>query len=861
MKLRFRLTLIFGLLTVGIITLVSAILLRRAQLLQTEVAFENTKNICYAESIRMQVELEVFMDVVDTISKIYSSFEQIDMGIRRNYFDNIILSAVKSNPNFIGIYSVWKLGIIDNGPPVYSTLYTREHGTKEKDIITRYDFSVWNKPEYDRCQESIKNNEAWQWMLPFPIPFVNRGNDTWVVFMTAPIIDINTKELYGFVGVGVDLRPVQEYIQDLSPYGTGKVQLISTNGTIAADSDADDDKGKIGGNFHDVSVDLIGPEGVKQLEDSLSSGNYHHVLYNRNIVVTFPVHVGTTKTYWSIVVEVPEKTVLAGVYQMRIFTIIFALAMLLIASAVVFIIIVYAMKPIEKVELFLKDIVDTGNSQSLNLTKSLVIKSNDEIGNLARDFNFTVEKIRNLIGSIKYKINGLNHTSFELSVNMGKTSTAVQQISSNLDSMRNLMVKQETGAEEAGKAVGDIKENIDSLNKVIEEQTESVNRSSSAIEEMTANINSVTRTLVENSKNVATLTEASENGRTGLQTVAQEIQGIARDSEGLLEINSVMNNIASQTNLLSMNAAIEAAHAGEAGKGFAVVADEIRKLAESSGQQSKTTATMLKKIKASIDNITKSSGEVLARFGAIDSSVKTVSQHEQNILHAMEEQETGGKQILESISRLRDITSSVKKGSDHMAESGETLVKETDGFIKTSKETVDGMNEILKGVNQINVSVSHVNEMSLENNKNFESLKQETEKFNAAAGNEKPKILIVDDDVIHLEMVETVLQSEYDVSSAQSGKEALGLFYQGLVPQLILLDLVMPGMDGWDTYNRIKAISALHDTPIAFFTVSNDPKDIQQAQEMGAVDYIKKPYDKDDLLRRIGKIIKKEENI
>jgi len=383
----------------------------------------------------------------------------------------------------------------------------------------------------------------------------------------------------------------------------------------------------------------------------------------------------------------------------------------------------FIVKPIVKVADTLK-IVAEGD-----LTKSINVNTKDEIGDLAQDFNFTMEKIRNFISTIKYKINGLNHTSFELSVNMGETSMVVMQITSNLDNMENLMVKQENGAEEAGQAVGNIKENIDNLKKIIEEQTESVNMSSSAIEEMTANIHSVTQTLVENSKNVSALTEASENGKTGLQLVAQEIREIAHDSEGLLEINSVMNNIASQTNLLSMNAAIEAAHAGEAGKGFAVVAGEIRKLVESSSEQSKTIGAVLKKIKGSIDKITYSTENVLNRFEAIDSSVKIVSEQEENVRNAMEEQGQGSRQILEGVSNVNEITRQVKGDSNEMHEGAKEVIQESKNLDKATQEISNGMNEIASGADQINVAVHHVNEISVKNREGIDTLIREVSRF------------------------------------------------------------------------------------------------------------------------------------
>jgi methyl-accepting chemotaxis protein len=256
-----------------------------------------------------------------------------------------------------------------------------------------------------------------------------------------------------------------------------------------------------------------------------------------------------------------------------------------------------------------------------------------------------------------------------------------------------------------------------------------VAKSSSAIEEMIANIQSVTKTLEKNSESVKDLMDSSEIGRVGLEEVSTDIQKIARESEGLLEINAVMENIASQTNLLSMNAAIEAAHAGEAGKGFAVVADEIRKLAESSGEQSKTISAVLKKIKESIDKITKSTDNVLNKFEAIDNGVKTVSEQSANIRNAMEEQSVGSQQILEVIGQLNEITQQVKSSSLEMLEGSKEVITEGRNLEMVTQEIANGMNEMAAGADQINVAVNRVNDISGQNKDNIDTLVQEVSRF------------------------------------------------------------------------------------------------------------------------------------
>jgi methyl-accepting chemotaxis protein len=190
-----------------------------------------------------------------------------------------------------------------------------------------------------------------------------------------------------------------------------------------------------------------------------------------------------------------------------------------------------------------------------------------------------------------------------------------------------------------------------------------------------------------------------------------------------------MENIASHTNLLSMNAAIEAAHAGEAGKGFAVVADEIRKLVESSSEQSKTISTVLKKIKNSIDKITSSTDIVLNKFGDIDTGIRTVSQQEEAIRISMEEQNEGSKQILEAISRLKELTGQVKTGSEEMQDGSKQIIQESRRLEQATAEISGGMNEMGDKVTQISTAVDRADTISVEIKKNIKVLVSEVEKF------------------------------------------------------------------------------------------------------------------------------------
>jgi len=364
-----------------------------------------------------------------------------------------------------------------------------------------------------------------------------------------------------------------------------------------------------------------------------------------------------------------------------------------------------------------------------DLTKRLSEKGDDEIAQTSRSFNKTMEEFRKMIIAVKSQTGTLAEIGNDLASNMTKTVSAINQIASNIQSIKGRALNQSASVTETNATMEQVTVNIDKLNGNVERQTGAVAQTSSALEQMMANIQSVTATLVKNSENVHALQESSETGKAGLQEVATDIQDVARESESLLEINAMMENIASQTNLLSMNAAIEAAHAGESGRGFAVVADEIRKLAESSGEQSKTIGVVLKKIKESMDKITRSTESVLNKFEAIDQGVKIVAEQEEVILRAMEEQGHGSKQVLSAAGQVGEITEQVRGGSIEMFEGSKEVIQESKNLEKATQEITSSINEMVVGAEQVNLAVNTVNDLSGRTRENISALTRAVSKF------------------------------------------------------------------------------------------------------------------------------------